>query len=948
VVTRLPTEHAGVVMAMDASADGRHLAIADLAGDVVVHDLDGKNPPARFRVVPAAESIAIAPDGKRVVVGVASSKDSPPALEVWDASKGIRLATRRMAAPVRAVAVSADGSRMAHSGGLEHEVLVEPLPLGVVTERSDADAASATRRGLLRLGGVGRRVQSLAFSDDGEDAAPRLIGVRWQAVDKVAAAAPLAFDEIFDFENLAIVDPTAAGEETWAPSDGGPAGWSIRRSDRHSAGVETWTLVRDGAEGGSLSLSVDWQGRLGPERSCVAWIRKDVGDGEPHAVALGTDRGIFVFRITDEGECPLVRRYRGHEDGVTSLAVSRDMRWLASGGRDGIVMLWPLAGLDGDPLFDRWGAVIAAEEGRAVVRTADDSGPLAGKGVIAGDGIVSVSSLSDGEDGGLERSEASGGPAVRDALATCEWSVQMAIVTEREGTRRDPFNRQPAWENVAAIHLSENREWAFWSPRGYYAASANGDTLFGWLVNRGLDRLPRFFRAAQFRRRLERPDVMSRLLAAGSLQRALDQTRRDVPESSSTVLPSLIVSTPDVRIISPGPVGAVGGPSVRVRASVESLPGVEVTEVKAYASGVASREAARLVDERPALDDAPGLQTYEWDLRLPSEDSQLIQVAVATADGATEIREVAVAVRDRASPRRRPRLHLLAAGVDRYKHSASSADSGLSDLAFAAKDAFTLRQSITGHSIGLSDIGYTSLLINDAVDREQWKKTVEDLVTAVGDDVEPDDLVVVVLAGHGMSDPTRGYSFLCHDVQMLEKSGDFVPSAEGTLTWHDFTAIAALPCRKVALVDTCHSGGFGPASRGSRVRDFQEHMIVVLAASADHESSQESDAWGHGAFTKVFLEALDGGVDGRRVASGSDRGDGVIRFNDIVDYVVSGVPRLTADSRSASSAGTSTRNDVTQHRRTSSQHPTVSPASLLPYLTVPLSGASRTDRNGGS
>ena len=92
-----------------------------------------------------------------------------------------------------------------------------------------------------------------------------------------------------------------------------------------------------------------------------------------------------------------------------------------------------------------------------------------------------------------------------------------SLVVERDGKAADPFNRLPAWENIASLHLAANREWAFWSPRGYYAASANGDTLFGWLVNRGVDRLPRFFRANQFRRRLERPDVMSRLLAAGSL-----------------------------------------------------------------------------------------------------------------------------------------------------------------------------------------------------------------------------------------------------------------------------------------------------------------------------------------------------------------------------------------------------------------------------------------------
>ena len=139
----------------------------------------------------------------------------------------------------------------------------------------------------------------------------------------------------------------------------------------------------------------------------------------------------------------------------------------------------------------------------------------------------------------------------------------------RSGKAAEPFNRQPAWENVAAFHLADNREWAFWSPRGYYAASANGDALFGWLVNRGLERLPRFHAAKQFRRRLERPDVMSRLLAEGSLAGALRRAAREIPDSSARVLPRMIAAAPDVRIVSPEAFQSADGVALRVRATIE-------------------------------------------------------------------------------------------------------------------------------------------------------------------------------------------------------------------------------------------------------------------------------------------------------------------------------------------------------------------------------------------
>ena len=80
----------------------------------------------------------------------------------------------------------------------------------------------------------------------------------------------------------------------------------------------------------------------------------------------------------------------------------------------------------------------------------------------------------------------------------------------------------PASARLAAVgdaFVGTKGEWAFWTPEGYYDASMNGYRLFGWQINRGVNRLPNFYRADQFYRELERPRVMERLLPAGSLAR---------------------------------------------------------------------------------------------------------------------------------------------------------------------------------------------------------------------------------------------------------------------------------------------------------------------------------------------------------------------------------------------------------------------------------------------
>lgn len=903
---RLATDHAGVVMALDASPDGRHLVSADQAGNVFVWEVGAADPrPTTFKVSPAAESLAIAPDGRSAAIGIAApAAGGAPRLEVWDMKAAQKRGVREMPTAVRAVCFSPDGKRLAWSGGWGHEVLVAA---------PDDVAADAQARGMpRRLGGVGRRIGRVAFAATAEGASPTRIGIAEERPDGVPGR---GFDAAFDLRGLAL---SPVGEAAaWAPAAGPAGGWSLAREEVQPPGREAWRLARGGVAAGAVEFDLAWQGRLGPVDRCVCWLARP-GAAEPWAVALGTDRGIFIHELVAQGPSPLVRYFRGHEDGVRSLAVAPDMRWLASGGRDGIVMLWPLAGLGGGrPLFERFGLALRVENGRAVVESIDEAGPLAGRDVRVGDAIDRI--VPGGE---ADAREITAGDALIKALSDCDWDAQFGFFTSRAGVAAEPFNRRPAWENAAALHLAANREWAFWSPRGYYAASANGDTLFGWLQNRGLEKLPRFFRAAQFRRRLERPDVMSRLLEAGSLGAALRGADRDVPESSAIVLPRLLAATPDVRIMAPTAFREAAGPAVRVSARVEIPAGVEIAAVRAYASGVVAGGEPKVV-VRPAAADAPLVHEYEWDVSLPSEERHLVQVYVRTVAGPTEVGEVMIAAPAVAPVRpRKPRLHVLAAGVDRFLHADRLVEFKLEPLAYAVKDARAVRSRLVGGAGALYEAARGELLVDDQVTQSGWLSALGTLRDAAVAGVQPDDVVVVFLAGHGLVDARdgRGYSYLCHDADLVESGNACVPRG-GVVTWKDFEPLANLPCRKIAIVDTCHSGALTPASRGTTLRDFQENMILVLAAAADDESSVESDTWGHGAFTRALLDVL--------AADSAAARDGVVSLDEVIDHVVAAVPRMTRVGDGERGGGGA-----------SAQHPTVSPAALVPYMSIPLSIAS--------
>lgn len=915
----------GVVLTMDATPDGRHLAVADLAGRVVVWDLAAE--PARATalvVTPAAESLALADDGARLVVGVAARTGGKGRVEIWDVAAGQRVSAVDSAAAVRAVATGPDGL-FAVAGGWDHEIRVDRL--------ADVPAEGAIPAGRGRsLGGYGRRIGSVAFAmqpvaaGDGQRSAPRRIAA---GIAAAGAQAPPPLDETFDLENLTLEPP---GDTVWAPAAGRAGAWAIAAAPPRRQGVETWQLSRGGQAAGLVDLEMSWQGRLGPPQACVSWIARD-GEAEPWAVALGTDRGIFVYQLAAEGAAGIVRRYRGHEDGVLSLAVSADGRWLASGGRDGVVMLWPLAGIEQRrPLFDRWGVTLEVRGGRAVVTEIDEAGPLAGRDVRLGDAIARVSG-ADGVPGrgqtAVDADPAALPPAawvadpaaVVRTLAECPWSRQLAFVVERDGQPLEPFNRLPAWENLASLYLGANREWAYWSPRGYYAASANGDGLFGWLVNRGLERLPRFFRANQFRRRLERPDIMSRLLIAGSLPAAQRAAGREVPRSSARVLPDLFAVTPEVRIVSPRTDGTLDGVRARIEATVEVPEAVRISRVRAYASGVVGRGEPQIIAERPAAAGVAATRTYAWDLDLPDEDEHLIQVFVGTEEGPSDVGEVTVAVPRRAAARRRPRLFIVAAGVDGYASDAA-ADVHFPDLRYATTDARAVGAALAERSAAGYDVVRTTLLLDADVTPESWRRTLADAAGAIAEDVAPDDLVVLFLAGHGLIDEAAGreYRFLCRGARVKPVPGGLTVDGAGGIGWRDFSAIDDLPCRKVVIVDSCHAGGLGPAGRATTVREFQENRMLVLAAASDAEESNESSVWGHGAFTRCLLDALAGRADMRTGRGGDGRAepDGIVTLDEVARYVEANVPRLVAEAGG---------------RR---QHPHASPAALLPYMTLPL------------
>ncbi|WP_282611274.1 DEAD/DEAH box helicase [Pelagibius sp. Alg239-R121] len=128
-------------------------------------------------------------------------------------------------------------------------------------------------------------------------------------------------------------------------------------------------------------------------------------------------------------------------------------------------------------------------------------------------------------------------------------------------------------------------------------------------------------------------------------------------------------------------------------------------------------------------------------------------------------------------------------------------------------------------------------------------------------DCDPDDTVVVSFSGHG----SETHELVTHDAQLDDLTRTAIPLDELT-EW--FTRIPAK--HLVLFLDCCFSGGAGAkvlqvdmVSKSVKSVDAKLGALsgegrIILTASSATEPAWESHKYGHGFFTHVLIEALQG------------------------------------------------------------------------------------------
>jgi uncharacterized caspase-like protein/tetratricopeptide (TPR) repeat protein len=242
------------------------------------------------------------------------------------------------------------------------------------------------------------------------------------------------------------------------------------------------------------------------------------------------------------------------------------------------------------------------------------------------------------------------------------------------------------------------------------------------------------------------------------------------------------------------------------------------------------------------------------------------------------------------------KLWAVVIGESSYKNLAPE-----QQLKYAHRDAQSFADFLKSPNGGGFPASQLKLLVNQDA-------TISSIRSALGTilprSAEPDDVVVIFFAGHGVvENNSEGYLMAYDsDPQNLYATALSVAEVDRIVT-------ERLKARTVILIaDACHSGRLGLTSRdasadGVLVNRYLDEIgksgkgvFRLLAARAD-QLSYEDARWGggHGVFTHYLLEGLKGKADRDK--------DSVVRAAELLEYLSEVVPNETASKQIPRAAG---------------------------------------------
>jgi len=309
----------------------------------------------------------------------------------------------------------------------------------------------------------------------------------------------------------------------------------------------------------------------------------------------------------------------------------------------------------------------------------------------------------------------------------------------------------------------------------------------------------------------------------------------------------------EIRITLSRPRSAIGAGSVTVRLNSHSIPSdIRDDPLTGHAIVV-----ARLSDSARPL--SPAINTVEIEFeeryRGPRYEYFVLHVRTPSAGGARTTPAVSPAAR----------RHALVVGISSYRY----AGEGLSNLAFASRDAAEIHAVLASPAAGAIPQSRACLLTDESATLENLRRAIARLGTVT----RPGDIVSIFFAGQVLADPRRSEApfVVMHD----SKPGAFASTALPLSEVESLYATTLQGRTVVTFLDAGRrQGGLATSGTGQLGNELWLTPATTsggagFAAAGPAQISKESPEFGggHGLFAFALSSGMRGEADADRDGS---------------------------------------------------------------------------------
>ncbi|MBR5965944.1 MAG: caspase family protein [Treponema sp.] len=413
-----------------------------------------------------------------------------------------------------------------------------------------------------------------------------------------------------------------------------------------------------------------------------------------------------------------------------------------------------------------------------------------------------------------------------------------------------------------------NGDWLTYTPEGYFNGSDGGISKFVHLVD-GM----KVSELGQYAQVLYRPD-----LVAAKLQ------GKDISNEAKGVSFSELVVTgepPLVKFVDTPSTSA--SRDVTVNFTVQDQGGgIGSVYIKLNGKAIQLAEGSRKLSLEGGAANSANKQgaasfLYSQPVTLQNGDNAIEAYATNSA-GKIESLHAATKISWQGKSDK-PNLYVLSVGVNKYR------DKSLW-LQYSVADAEAVSKTFGGQKKSLYQNIYTHELFDGDVTKEGLAAQFAELAPKV----KADDVFILFIVGHGTtSQKTGDYYFIPSNFRYTDADAIISQGVSKDDILKYMSSIKA--GKTLIMLDTCNSGAFvsDKSMRGFVEKSAIERLVrstgqAVLTAASDEQAAMEGYN-GHGIFTYVLLEALNGKADRNK--------DGYLTLNELASYIEEQVPELS-------------------------------------------------------